>query len=131
MCNAAGNKILSIHSRNAVSDVLEIMGKSFQGKAILHYYTGTLKNLSLAINRGFYFSINLSMTQSKIGKKLILEIPIERILTESDYPFLDIGISQKEYLQKTSAEIGKIKGVSQNDVATQIFENIKRILEYS
>jgi TatD DNase family protein len=128
LCNAEENKILSIHSRNADNDILEIMGKSFQGKAILHYYTGTIKNMNLAISRGFYFSINLNMTQSKTGKKLIAEIPIECILTESDYPFLDNGISHMEYLKKTLTEIGKIKGLPYHIIEHQVFENMKIIL---
>lgn len=127
-CDIQGNKILTIHSRKAVNDVLQILGESFNGKVILHYYSGTLNNLKIAINRGYYFSVNFKMTQTKSGKEIISQIPIERILSESDYPFLENGMSQKEYLLQTVNEIGKIKGITRDGVSMQIYENMKTLL---
>lgn len=79
-------KILSVHSRNAEKKVLDLLEK-FDGVVILHWYSGGITELNRAINRGYYFSINHQMLQSKNGRKIIECIPVEKILLESDAPF--------------------------------------------
>lgn len=87
MCAAKPNKILTIHSRRAVPDVLAIIGNSFPGRIILHWFSGSLKEMELALSNGCYFSINLNMIQSQKGKDLINALPSNRILLETDGPF--------------------------------------------
>jgi TatD DNase family protein len=90
-CADAGGKILTIHSRKAAQDVIDILGKNFPGKIILHWYSGTMSQLQKAINNGYYFSINYPMLNSKSGKEIIKKIPIERLLIETDGPFTKRG----------------------------------------
>ena len=90
-CAAFGDKILTVHSRRAETDLLDIFGNEFPGKVILHWYSGSLKNLERAISLGYYFSINYQMTKSKNGQKIIDRIPINRLLIESDGPFTSLG----------------------------------------
>src|SRR5690606_17737867 len=63
-CNILGGKLLTIHNRNSVDDVLSIIGEDFNGKFILHWYSGNLINLDKAIYNGAYFSINYAMLNS-------------------------------------------------------------------
>lgn len=86
-CAMLGNKILTLHSRKATNDVLDIVTHKFPGKIIFHWYSGSLKDLEKAIESGYYFSVNYPMTQSESGKKIIKRIPREQILIESDGPF--------------------------------------------
>lgn len=86
-CSVYKNKILTIHSRAAQKEVIDIIGDKFPSKIILHWYSGSLEELEKAIDYGFYFSINIPMTTSKKGKNIISRIPKNRILTESDGPF--------------------------------------------
>lgn len=87
VCADKGDKILSIHSRKAAKDVLDILDDNFPGKVILHWYSDPLKYIEVAIDRGYYFSVNYPMLQSEKGKKIIDCIPIERMLVETDGPF--------------------------------------------
>lgn len=89
-CGAVGGKVLTVHSRKAEEDVVSIIGNNFPGKVILHWYSGSVKELERALSYGFYFSINYNMTKSLNGKKIIQRIPNERILLESDGPFTTI-----------------------------------------
>jgi len=86
-CGSIGGKVLTIHSRKAEQQVIDIIGNCFPGKVILHWYSGSLKELERALSYGFYFSINYKMTKSANGKKIIEQIPTERILLETDGPF--------------------------------------------
>jgi TatD DNase family protein len=88
-CADAGNKILTIHSRRADSEVIDIIGKQFPGQVILHWFSGSLSVLERAVDAGFYFSINHAMVGSSAGKKLIQAIPMDKLLTESDGPFVE------------------------------------------
>jgi len=81
------NKILSVHSRNAVAEVLEILDKYNARSVIFHWYTGKLEQISEIVSRGYYFSINTQMLSSVKGKRLVEEMPTDRLLFESDGPF--------------------------------------------
>lgn len=87
-CSDYRDKILTIHSRRAENDLLDILGDDFPGKVILHWYSGSIKNLERAISRGYYISVNYQMTKSKNGQKIINCIPNHQILLESDGPFI-------------------------------------------
>lgn len=87
-CNEQGGKILTVHSRRAEEEVISIIGRHSTGKVILHWYSGSLKELDRALTYGYYFSINYAMTKSESGKKIISRIPVDRILIETDGPFV-------------------------------------------
>ncbi len=102
-CNTFGNKILSVHSRAAAAEVISIIGENFNGKIILHWYSGTKQNQEQAISNGYYFSVNYAMLNSDSGKKIIGNIPNDKILLETDSPFTSID----GHVFKPS-ELGKI-----------------------
>lgn len=88
-CEQLGGKFLSIHSRCAACSVIEQLStrKDF-GIAILHWFSGTAKELNAALEIGCWFSVGVPMTRTKKGRQLIELIPRDRLLTESDGPFV-------------------------------------------
>jgi TatD DNase family protein len=89
-CHEFGDKIVSIHTRRAVNDVIDMVGSKFRGSAILHWFAGTEKQLAIAHRNGLYFSVNPSMVLSKSGRRLIAAMHPSSVLTETDGPFIDI-----------------------------------------
>lgn len=89
-CDKAGNKILSIHSRRSADDVLKIIGPNFNGKAIMHWYSGPVKLIQQA-PENIYFSVNTAMLQSRQGKKVIASLGKSQVLTETDGPYVKIN----------------------------------------
>lgn len=83
-----GGRVLSIHSRGAVKEVLRIIEK-YEGECvpILHWFTGSVKDAQKAIKLGCWFSINPQMCLTATGKNIINCIPIDRVLPETDGPF--------------------------------------------
>ena len=79
-------KILSIHSRAASKEVIAMLD-GFNGKVILHWYSGRIVDLETAISKGYYLSINHQMIESENGRRIVHKIPVDRILIESDAPF--------------------------------------------
>lgn len=127
-CNDLGKKILTIHSRRAEKDVISIIGSNFTGKAILHWYSGSRTELERALNYGFYFSINYAMTQSQGGKKIIDCIPPERILLETDGPFVKVD-GQPSTPLNTNLTLVQVSILKKNDtIGLTIRENFKTLL---
>ncbi len=85
-CEFFEDKIISIHSRKAATSVIDIIGES-KNKIILHWFTGTNKELKRAIDKGYYFSINIDMLNTKKGEWLLSTVPAHKLLIESDSPF--------------------------------------------
>lgn len=127
-CSDAGNKVLTVHSRRAEKEVISAIGSSFRGKVILHWYSGTLKELERALDFGFYFSVNLSMTNSDNGKKIIERIPQDRLLLETDGPFVSAEntpstpVTVREILKR----VAQIKGGS--DLTEHLVRNFRTLL---
>jgi TatD DNase family protein len=87
-CSRVGGRILSIHSRRAARDVLDVL-KRFPaaGTPILHWFSGTQKELDDAITLGCWFSVGPAMLASAKSKAQIATMPRARVLTECDGPF--------------------------------------------
>lgn len=122
-------KILSIHSRKAEKEVLELLQKHNIKNAIFHWYSGGLKIIDEIIESGYYFSVNTAMVKSLSGNKIISRIPKERILTETDGPF----ISHNKRVVKSSdvefiiASLNSYPNLSK--MKSQIFQNFMRLID--
>lgn len=128
-CSEMGNKILSVHSRASSSDVISIIGNNFNGKAILHWYSGTKQNQEKAIQNGFYFSVNYAMLNSESGKKIIANIPDNKILIETDSPFVSLSSNcYTELIKKTIEGTAAIRGVSPEMMQNIFWNNFKTLL---
>lgn len=109
-CKNDSNKIISIHSRGAENEILDIIGTNFKFTPILHWYSGTIENLKIACERGYYFSVNLSMTRTKKFAQILECIPNDKILLETDSPFTSTKISHLDSL-KTVNEFLEYHGI--------------------
>ena len=81
-------KILSIHSRKAEKEVLDLLIKNNTQSAIFHWYSGGLNLIDAIAEAGYFFSINPAMIRSLSGRNIISKIPKRLILPETDGPFI-------------------------------------------
>ncbi len=107
-CRFDRNKIFTIHSRKAVGKVLEILGDNYRFKAILHWFTGSKRELSEAVEKGCYFSINSAMVKSKRFIEMLPLIPSNRLLLETDSPFVHYNESYPDALHTTMDVLKRI-----------------------
>ena len=128
ICNDK-KKILTVHSRRANKEVINILNE-FHGNVILHWYSGSMKELQIAMERGYYFSINHQMLTSNVGRNIINLIPMDKILIESDAPFT-YGLNDKYdlfFVFEIYNYLAKIKKISVNEVSEIIKNNFKQVL---
>jgi len=90
-CAEVGGRIVSLHSRRASRETIDLVSSLRPGTAILHWYSGPLRELGRAIDAGCYFSVNPSMIRSASGARLVRQIPLDRLLTETDGPFVEVA----------------------------------------
>lgn len=98
-CRKDENKIISIHSRKAEREVLDVLEDAFSFKAILHWYSGDESLLNRAVKMGCYFSVNGNMLKSRKIERMLEIVPKNRILLETDSPFGDTIKSHAESLK--------------------------------
>ncbi|MBU7008714.1 Qat anti-phage system TatD family nuclease QatD [Phosphitispora fastidiosa] len=131
-CQRSPMKIISIHSVRSDKDVLDILEKydcTKHNKCILHWYSGTLKQLDRAIDLGCFFSANEYMLNSPNGQSILQRIPVERLLLESDAPFIS-DIKTVEQLKRSLTYcLNNLSVIKGNEVSNCIFETSRRLLK--
>ena len=127
---ADSNKVLTVHSRNAEKEVFDIMARNGIKRAIIHWYTGDLENMQKFIRAGYYFSVNANMCTTSKGKHIISEIPLDKILVESDGPFTKVRTHKYSpiNLQDIYSTLAATTGVQ--DIANIIYENFNCLLAF-
>ncbi|MFH4979011.1 hypothetical protein AB6A40_005720 [Gnathostoma spinigerum] len=96
-------KPLFIHEREAQTDMIEILTK-FKGRlppAVIHCFTGTAMEAARYIEEGFYIGLTgfLWKDRAEDGVKYVLKnhvIPLERLMIETDAPFMYPKINDKK-----------------------------------
>jgi len=123
------NKIVSVHSLNAEDYVLELLLKYQLKKVIFHWYTGKIGTLNKIAESDYYFSINSAMCKSKRGKNIISKISKERILVETDAPFIkDVLPYENEYVYKY---LSKVWNVNVSVVKKKVVKNFNNLIYLS
>lgn len=122
-------RIISIHSRNAAKRVLSVIERTVGlNKPVLHWFTGSNKELEWALELGCWFSINPKMCISKIGRETIRRIPLSKILPETDGPFVVIrGKICLPWNNEVPKFLAEQKKLNLSCVLKVFDENLKRL----
>lgn len=132
-CRAAGGKIISIHSKRAVSEVLDRLD-AFRdyGIPVLHWYSGGQSDLNRAIDLGCWFSIGPTMLCGEKGRALAARLPRERVLTETDGPFgMMNGMALFPWdTQMAVKSIASIWSVEEKEVEHILEDNLRRLTSF-
>lgn len=127
-CKSAGGRVMSIHSRRAATAVLDRLEDfSGAGVPILHWFSGSKRELDRAIGSGCWFSVGPAMLASERSREFILRMPRDRILTETDGPFAQIdGQSARPWdAQKATVELAKLWTISESEADDLLLENLR------
>ena len=128
-----------IHSRDAAEDTLKIMKEHAQGlRGVIHCFSYSKEVAEEYVKMGFHIGIGGVVT-FKNGKKLkeVAEIvPLERILLETDCPYLAPEPYRGKrnsslYIPHIAQAIADIKGISYEEVVAQTERNAKMLFRIS
>jgi TatD DNase family protein len=129
-------KFVTIHSRQAETTVLEVLREEYPYPVVFHWYSGTLKHLDNALDDGHFFSINPAMLRSEKGKSIIARIPREKVLTESDGPFINmrnrtIEPSDVLTVEEALGELWKADALAARRIVRRNFQTLMEPLKKS
>lgn len=128
---ASGGRVISIHSRQAVKEVLNVLAEHPDfGTAILHWFSGSQTDLREAAAQGCWFSVGPAMFSSANARALIKNMPVDRVIAESDGPFAQYRKStvMPWDIDLTISELCAVWGYSQDKVRRIIIENGNRLI---
>ncbi len=131
-------KPLIIHTREAAADTLRIMEeeKAAEASGVMHCFTETWEVAEAALAMGFYISFSgiVTFKNAKQLKEVAQRVPLERILIETDAPYLAPvphrgKLNQPAYVKHVAEEIAMLRGISLEEVGRSTTENFKRLFK--
>jgi TatD DNase family protein len=129
-CSDAGGRIMSIHSRRASREVLDAL-EAFPnaGTAVLHWFSGSLRDLDRAVSLGCWFSVGPGMLAGQKGRSLVTRMPRERVVTESDGPFAQLdGKSIMPWsVEGAISDLGQLWSLSGESAGQAIRHNFRKL----
>lgn len=126
------NLPIVIHSRDAFQDTYDIL-KEAKHKGVIHCFSGNLENAKMYLSLGFYLGIGGVITFKNTNlKETIKEIPLDKILLETDSPYLAPTPHRGEqnepkYIPLIAEEIGTNKGLSKDKIGEETTKNANEI----
>lgn len=129
-------KPLIIHKRSAAQDTLRIMAEEDAGKigGVMHCFTENLEVANAAINLGFHISFSgiLTFKNAAIIKEVAQSIPLEKILIETDSPYLAPTphrgkTNQPAFVKHVAEEIARLRSITVDEVGMATSQNFRRL----
>jgi len=131
-------KPLIIHTREAAADTLRIMAEenAAEARGVMHCFTETWEVAEAALAMGFYISFSgiVTFKNAKQLKEVAQRVPLERILIETDSPYLAPvphrgKLNQPAYVRHVAAEIAMLRGISLDEVGRSTTENFTHLFK--
>ena len=131
-------KPLIIHTREAAAETLRIMAEENATVAdgVMHCFTETWEVAEAALEMGFYISFSgiVTFKNAKQIKEVAQRAPLERILIETDAPYLAPApyrgkLNQPAYVKHVAEEIALLRGIGVDEVGRCTTENFERLFD--
>mgnify|MGYP002783849705 CR=1 FL=1 len=125
-----------IHTRNADDDTLSCLDNHSKAKGVFHCFSGSIDLAREALNRGFYLSFSgiITFKNAEELRQVVRFTPIDRILVETDSPFLapipHRGKRNEPAFARINAErIAEVKNMNFSDIAEMTTNNFFALFE--
>lgn len=131
MIDIIANFIVNSKELNSIS-----LQKDTGLKGVIHCFGANLEIAQKFINLGFYIGFTgiITFKNAKELQRVVANIPLSKILTETDCPYLAPEPfrgkrNEPSYVEYVVKKIAEIKGLSFNEVQKVIFENSRRLFK--
>jgi len=126
----------SDNSENAWDDCLRLIQEQWAPSGlggILHCFTGNAGQAKRALDMGFMVSFagNITFPKAQQIRDAALEVPLDRMLIETDSPFLAPmphrgKRNEPAFVKEVARQLGELRGLSAEDVGWQTSQNFRR-----
>lgn len=128
---------LIVHSREAEEDTFRILNyykKNYDFSAVIHCFSGSLKFAKRILDLGLYISVSgvITFKNSDELRSIIKFIPIDRLLLETDSPYLTPvpkrgRINEPSYIRYTAEIVASLKEISFSECAKLTTDNFFKL----
>jgi len=128
------NKPVSIHSRKALDDILEVLPSYKIKNILLHWFAGSKKQLARSMDMGLYVSYGPALVYSEDKKVLLKNTDKSRFLVETDGPvrysrcFENLPAVPSAFLVSVVASAAAALGMTYEEAASQLQKNSEAYL---
>jgi len=126
------NKPILVHSRSAEQDCIDFLESTSIKKVIVHCFSGNTTQVKRIADNGWFFSIPCNVVRSKHFQKIVKNVNINQLFTETDAPYLAPEKDQRSessFVTQSIKKIAELKGFEEKEVENNIFLNYKRLFE--
>lgn len=125
-----------IHSRDAAADTMEIMKQAHAKEipGVIHCYSYSKEMAMEFVKMGYYIGVGgvVTFKNAKKLKETVEALPLERILLETDCPYMAPEPHRGErndssYIPFVEAKIAELKGCTVEEVERVTEENARRL----
>jgi TatD DNase family protein len=136
----ACKKPLVIHTRNASDDTLRLMREENASEAggVMHCFTESQAVANAALDLGFYISLSgiVTFKSAKDLQEVARNIPLDRLLIETDSPFLAPAphrgkMNQPGYVKHVAEFIATLRGTTVDAIADATTANFYRLFQFA
>jgi len=106
------NKPVIIHSRYAWRDSFDLVEEAQLEKVVFHWYTGTSSVLRDIVSQSYFVSATPAVEYHEEHRRAVKEIPLERLLLETDSPVIYQRGSEFEYESRPADVLRTLRGVA-------------------
>ena len=124
------DKPVILHTRKAEARTLDILLEMGVRKADFHCFTGKLKLAHRIAEAGFYLSIPPAVTRDQTFQRFAKELPLDRLLTETDSPYMGPVRGERNEPANVPAGVmamAQARGVTPDVMKRAIAENFERL----
>lgn len=133
---AAHNLPVIIHCREAFDDLFSVLdARPALPRGVLHCFSGGLADLRRVTERGLFVGIDGNVTYSKLLKAVVPQIPMDRLLIETDAPYLTPvphrgQRNEPKYVRLVAREIASLKGITPEEVEAATERNARALFPF-
>ena len=128
---------VSLHTRNAFHYMFKVLDHEQDGRlaGVMHCFNGTYDEAKTALSYGFHLGLGGVITYKNCGvKEFLAEIPMERIVLETDDPYLPPvpyrgQRNEPAYIVKVAEKVAEIYGVSVGEIINVTTKNAIQLFE--
>lgn len=129
-------KPIIIHNREADQDIVELLReeKAEEVGGIMHCFSGNVDMANECLDMNFYISLGGPVTfkNAKLPKEVAKAVPIERLLIETDCPYLAPHPyrgkrNEPSYVKLVAGEIARLREMDYEELVAKTAQNAKKV----